>query len=422
MARTVRDSKLDSRTARLKLDRGVRHWRQVTDGLTLVYRRTGAGYGTWFARYRNRDTDKVVLARLGAADDHAEADGELVLTFAQAQQKAMTAMQARATRRKGTGYTVSDACDDYIEWYASHRKASGLKSTKYAINLHIVPALGSRPVSALTADDLRKWHRKLATAAPRVRSKKFGKARERKGTPDERARKATANRILTILKAALNQAAENGKAANGDAWRAVKPFGHVNAPKVRFLSADECKRLTNACAPDFRCLVQAALLTGCRYGELRHMKVADFHEQARAILVRETKNSKPRHVPLTDEGVAFFKRQALKKKGDAVLFPKSEGGEWGMSHQLRPMSAACETAQISPAASFHVLRHTYGSNLAMNGVALQVIAAALGHADTRITERHYAHLLPSYVADQIRENLPALGIEFDNVEPMRNAK
>jgi len=39
-----------------------------------------------------------------------------------------------------------------------------------------------------------------------------------------------------------------------------------------------------------------------------------------------------------------------------------------------------------------------------------VIAAQLGHADTRMTERHYAHLAPSYVADTIRAALPGFGI------------
>ena len=67
-------------------------------------------------------------------------------------------------------------------------------------------------------------------------------------------------------------------------------------------------------------------------------------------------------------------------------------------------------AKISPAASFHVLRHTYGSMLAMRGVPMPVIARQLGHADTRMTERHYAHLSPSYVADTIRASFPTLGI------------
>ena len=51
-----------------------------------------------------------------------------------------------------------------------------------------------------------------------------------------------------------------------------------------------------------------------------------------------------------------------------------------------------------------------GSTLAMRGVPLGVIATQLGHADTRMTEKHYAHLAPSYVADTIRAQFPNLGI------------
>ena len=39
-----------------------------------------------------------------------------------------------------------------------------------------------------------------------------------------------------------------------------------------------------------------------------------------------------------------------------------------------------------------------------------VIAAQLGHSDTRMTEKHYAHLSPSYVAETVRANMPELGI------------
>jgi integrase len=74
------------------------------------------------------------------------------------------------------------------------------------------------------------------------------------------------------------------------------------------------------------------------------------------------------------------------------------------------MWEACAAAAIAPAASFHILRHTYASRLAMRGVPIAVIAAQLGHADLRITTRHYAHLAPSYVADTIRAAFGSLGI------------
>ena len=55
-----------------------------------------------------------------------------------------------------------------------------------------------------------------------------------------------------------------------------------------------------------------------------------------------------------------------------------------------------------------MLRHTHGSLLAMRAVPMAVIARQLGHADTRMTEKHYAHLAPNYVADTIREGFPRL--------------
>jgi len=82
----------------------------------------------------------------------------------------------------------------------------------------------------------------------------------------------------------------------------------------------------------------------------------------------------------------------------------------GESHQQRPLNEASELANISPPVNFHVLRHTHASHLAMKGVGLGVIAVQLGHADSRMTEKHYAHLAPSYVADTIRAHFPTLGI------------
>jgi len=75
-----------------------------------------------------------------------------------------------------------------------------------------------------------------------------------------RKRRATANRILTVLKAALNHAWKSGHVSSDDAWRRVKPFRAVETARVRYLSDAECVRLVNACEPAFRNLVRGALL------------------------------------------------------------------------------------------------------------------------------------------------------------------
>ncbi len=55
----------------------------------------------------------------------------------------------------------------------------------------------------------------------------------------------------------------------------------------------------------------------------------------------------------------------------------------------------------------------------MQGVPLMVIAHQLGHADSRMAERHYTHLSSSYIADAIRTNLPEFGIvEKGKVTPI----
>ena len=59
----------------------------------------------------------------------------------------------------------------------------------------------------------------------------------------------------------------------------------------------------------------------------------------------------------------------------------------------------------------------------MSGVQLTVVAAQLGHRDSRMTDRHYSHLAPSYVADAVRAGFGTLGIvEDDGVTPIRGRK
>jgi integrase len=81
-------------------------------------------------------------------------------------------------------------------------------------------------------------------------------------------------------------------------------------------------------------------------------------------------------------------------------------------------------ARIEPAIGFHMLRHTWASHRVMRGMPLIVVAQVLGHADTRMAERHYAHLAPSFVDEAVRATSLHLGpIGAGNVERMhREAK
>jgi integrase len=349
-----------------------------------------------------------------------------VFSFPQAQELARSFFARKARELAGhcepsSGpSTVAKAIETYFADRA--RKGSkGVAQDRGAAKVRILPALGEVELAKLTTKRIRDWHADLAASPRLFRSSGLGAERKSReidinNSDAVRARRATANRTLMVLKAALNHAFHEGRIASDEVWRKVKPFREADAPVVHYLTQDECRRLINACEGSFRSLVQAALLTGCRYGELIRLRAADFNADAGTIAVRESKSGKPRHVALTDEGQFHFAALTAGRLGTALVFVRGDGKPWGKSHQQRPLSEACKHAKIEPPATFHILRHSYASTLAMRGVPMGVIAAQVGHADTRMTEKHYAHLAPNYIAEMIRAALPALGIaDMSNV-------
>ena len=147
-------------------------------------------------------------------------------------------------------------------------------------------------------------------------------------------------------------------------------------------------------------LIKAAVLTGARWSELCRLQVADVYRDR--IYIAESKSGKTRDIPLNAEGRRFFKA-ACKSATDYVF--TVEGEPWGKSMQHRRMQAACTAAKIRPAINFHLLRHFYASLLVGQGVSLQMVAQLLGHSDTRVTEKHYAHLQPLTLANVVQKNL-----------------
>jgi integrase len=222
-----------------------------------------------------------------------------------------------------------------------------------------------------------------------------------------------------MLKAALNRAWRDGKISSDASWRRVEPFGNVDVARVRYLSIDEATRLINSSGPDFRLVVEGALQTGARYGELTRLRVSDFNSDVGTLTIQQSKSGKARHVVLTDEGEQLFSKLCAGRQGDEIILKKTNGESWKDSHQGRPMAEACRRAHILPLVGIHTLRHTWASHAVMNGVPLLVVAKNLGHADTRMVEKHYGHLAPSYVADAIRSGAPRFGAQQANIVPLR---
>jgi integrase len=416
MPRAVKDAKLDSRTARARLaPRGKPYWRALDHELHLGYRKNPT-FGRWVAR-RYLGDQQYLTKTIATADDHADADGVAVLDWRQAQTEARgwraKAERADAALEPVVPITVADVVQAYLDWVLKHRKPTTAREWRYSAQAHILSKLGKFEVAKLTTARLRKWHEELAEQPARLRTRHGEKQRHRDASDDPdaiRARRATANRNLAILKAALNYGWENGQITGSDeAWRKVRPFRGADAARVRYLKIDECTRLLNACPPDFRKLVRGALVTGARYSELCRADVRDFNPDSASLLVRESKGGKSRHIPLDDEAAAFLATLAAGRRSNEPLFARADGGRWSKSHQRRPLLEACKAARIEPAIGFHVTRHTWASLRIMNGMPLMVAAQVLGHTNTRMIEKHYGHLAQSYIREAVRSTALPLG-------------
>src|SRR4029077_10091672 len=99
---------------------------------------------------------------------------------------------------------------------------------------HVYPRLGKRPIRALTTAEIEKCKRAMIRRDPE--------------DPEvERRSKDSANRVLSMFKAALNRAFHDAsnKIPSDAAWRKVKPFRDVGRARQVHLDVKQSTRLIN---------------------------------------------------------------------------------------------------------------------------------------------------------------------------------
>jgi integrase len=125
------------------------------------------------------------------------------------------------------------------------------------------------------------------------------------------------------------------------------------------------------------------------------------------VTVRHSKTGLARRVPVNSEGARFFAGIIAQRPQQEPVLTQSDGTPWTAIRVSRALRAACEGAKIQPSIQFRQLRTTYGSLLLNADAPLSTISELLGHKDTRMTRRHYAHLLSEKLKETVDEKLPS---------------
>ena len=308
-----------------------------------------------------------------------------------------------ARARVKAGGPVRDATrvlTDWLnEWTGTYLALSDrAESTKIMhagyVRAWIVPTIGSVPLGNLSGNDINRLLLAMKAA---------GKA------------ESTRRNCYTTLRKALDDAVTNGLLAANPAHKIKQPG--VNRHEARFLTTPEVGQLLRSAETHrYQVVLRFILGTGLRRGEALALRWTDIdfdraNAKLRGSLTRrgsqlvvsgvKTKASR-RTIALSPAMVGLLRqhkaRQATERlkagnrwRDGGFVFATDEGAAVEPQNVLRTVREAAIRAGLE-SVTVHSLRHTYATAALMNGVALKVVSANLGHASIQITADTYGHV------------------------------
>ena len=202
---------------------------------------------------------------------------------------------------------------------------------------------------------------------------------------------ATVNRRMACLRHMLSKAIEWG-ILSGHPCHGVKQF-QENNQRVRFLTADECGTLIDACpSATLGQVVELALNTGMRRSELLRLERDHVNLRQGFLEILDQKNGEYDIVPLNERSLEIL-RSIPMRLDSKYIFPGEKPGKpfYDLKGQFEK---AVKMAKLE-GVTFHTLRHTAASHMVMNGVPLTTVKEILRHKDYSTTLR-YSHLSPEH--------------------------
>ena len=321
MARKVRHSSLETRTARLKLAvrRKPYSGPSLARGVALLYRRNKTN-GTWVLKASDGH-GKYWTKAIAEADDHDESNGKTILNFFEAQDQAKKLARGEDGSTGNAPITVDGALKDY------RRDLEARAANPYNADhprLHLTSVLLAKPVALLTATELKKWRDGLLGAmAP-----------------------ATINRLCRCVCAALELARQHDeRIQNRQAWE-TGLAGLPDAQEARnvIISDDKVREFV----PPPTCMMTSSGCSSMCWPSLVHgrvkvvrLRVEDLHDhpvRPKLMMPKSAKGggsnrSKKKHerysVPITVQLAAKLREAAKGRADDAPLLTQSDGSAWG---------------------------------------------------------------------------------------------
>ena len=419
MARKVRNSTLESRSARLKLAvrRKPYSGSSLGRGISLLYRRNRTN-GTWVLKASDGHGAYWTKA-FAEADDFDGADGKSILDFYQAQDT------AKQLARRQPGDVGDDSrpvtVDEALTQYEADLKARGANTyNARQPRAHLTQLLLGKPVALLSSTELRKWRDGLlATMKP-----------------------SSVVRTCKSLRAALALAASHDqRIQNRDAWETgLESLPDSAVARNVILDDATVGRFINAAYARngvLGLLIETLAVTGSRPSQVSRLLVEDLHGGAKPKLSmpksgkggsknRITRKEQRVSVPITPALAKALKVARKGRAGHEPLLLQADGSPWGRDgrdpaqdyrHDVREIVTGLKLDPDKVTA--YSLRHSAVVRQLLRNVPIRIIATT---HDTSVSmiEKHYS----KFIADHSDELSRAALLDHkptpaaDNIVPL----
>jgi integrase len=334
---------------------------------SLGYRKIDAERGSWVAR-RKENGSKTYRA-LGSETPS--------FGFIEARAAALKWFADKDRGISSDRNTVSDACKSYVEDREREKGKACAQDAKMRFKRTVDGTpLGDRPLDKVRTPHIKTWFHGLEMS------------------------KASANRTLTALKAALNFAVANRlvSASAAQEWADVKPYKHAAKRRDLYLDLEQRRALLAASCGAFRDLLEAAMLTGARAGELVNATRGQF--DARIGCMTFSGKTGARTVPLSAPALALFKRLSGSKLPAARLLVRDDGKPWAHSDWDQLVREAAKEAKLPAGTCLYTLRHSFVTQAIQDGLSILDVARLVG-TSVMMIEKHYGHLVHSVARERL---------------------
>jgi integrase len=281
-------------------------------------------------------------------------------------------------KQKKHNILFSAAMQDYLD-----RAAVDQKSYKSTVSRakHLTAFFGKYPLTSIDQDKVTdyKFHRKAEV------DKRAARLQRKENTY------ATINREQKLLIRVYNWYNKQKRTNIPNPADGIAFYREIK--RTRTMEYEEQQRFfTTGEAPQHvKDIVMVALLTGMRKGEILNLKKEEviLDDPKPRIVLRHTKNNKPRTIPLTKELTAFFKRIIDKERPDLkYVFTNPMTGK-PMRDIRTSFNKTCKRAGGIENLTFHDLKHTFCTRMSNADVALFDIMKIAGHKDMQTALRYY---------------------------------